>query len=690
MHPVCRFSKKLFLCFIVFSIPFAACTQKVQDPISLSEWIHELNQQAGISLFTHEPPYFMNISEQDPYYSDVQAAVEWQVLDPSYGFNPDDSLNREWCAYTLMNLVGKKQEESLNIKDISDSVFQSQIQAAVSSGLMNVDERNLFHPDTVMEKDEALELLSKAVSFINEREIEETVNDITWSEESTAQSVSPLFFDEETMTASFQDTDSIETGSIVSWNDETGQHYYKVSDVEEDTVFLEDVNVLEETDSIQLSGSEELDFSNAQIIDGEGNIVQETSYTNRLELISTRPLQKTFTISDFTVNITTSSSTVKAEVSKEFPHGSKLYAAVKVNGVHCDYDWDSEGTSIKDAYFKVKFHSEQDFGLKNSSYKNLYGDFSKFDANTFLSSLSSMYQAKKDVVEQTLTLCQVKVPMPSAPLVNITLALDLHLYASGKVEVVFSQNNEFGCEIRDGVPRFIHDTSSSTTNLFKASAGLSAGATFALNLASARLADISMNAGFEASMKTTLHLYTDDSHQKVETDVPADVADELSDGNPDVLVCSDLKAYPVLYVDLNSSKSTLGKFGLSERFDILSDDNASIFKNGHLENFQFVSKCTRKDREKKETMDSLKVTTKITLQEYSMIVRIGNTKKITITGLPQGYKRSDLVFSSDGAGVASVDTDGNITGVSSGSAVITITTSDSKHYIHCNVLVPME
>lgn len=692
MHLACRCSKKLFSCILAVSLLCIGCSKNEVDSITLSAWIHELNLQSGIIYSNRETPYFMNIHENDSCYEDVQAAVEWQVLDPSYGFNPDASLTREWAAYTLMNLVGKSQEESLNIKDISDSVFKNQIQAAVSSGLMDVDDRNLFHPDEIMEKEEALELLSKAVSFINHREITETKTDITWKEDTEVQEVIPLQFDQDAMAVELQDASMIQQGNIIHWSDQTGEHYYKVSSKQEDTVFLEEMDALEQSESIDMSGSEELDFSNAEIIDGDGNVIQETSCTNRLEFMSTKALQKSFTVSDFKVSITTSSSGVKAEVSKELKYGSKVYAAVKVNGVHCDYDWNSEGVSIQDAYFKVKFHSEQDLGLKNSSYKNLYGDFSKFDANSFLSSLTSMYQAKKDVVEQTLTLCEITVPIPNAPLVNVTLALEMHIYASGRIEVVFSQDNEFGCEIRNGQTRFIHETTHENSNLFKASAGLSAGATFGLNLAKMRLADISVNAGCEASMKTTLHLYQDDSHQIVESDVPADIADELSDGNPDVLVCSDLNAYLVLYVKLNSSKSTLGKLGISKRIDLLSSENASLFPDGkkHLENFQFVSKCTRKDREKSVAMDSLKVTKKITLQNYSMIVHIGKNQQINITGLPEGYSKSNLVYTSNAGEVASVNANGIITANKSGSAVITISTSDGNHSIQCNVLVPME
>lgn len=137
---------------------------------------------------------------------------------------------------------------------------------------------------------------------------------------------------------------------------------------------------------------------------------------------------------------------------------------------------------------------------------------------------------------------------------------------------------------------------------------------------------------------------------------------------------------------MNSAKSQLGKLGLTKKNDLAK---LSLLPKGktHLENFQFVSKCTRKDRLKATKLDSLSVSKKIQLVDYSFVVHAGYVKAIGIKALPEGYKKNDLVYTSSNTDIASVDADGNVSGLQSGSVVVTVATSDKKHSISCNVLV---
>lgn len=686
MRALCKLSKCFLLaCLCISLFPLSACQTNVTDTLTLEEWIHELDEYAGITNFEETKPYFINISENDACFSDVQAAVEWQVLDVSFGFDPDKILNNEWVAYTLMNLAQKEQDESLNIKDIADSTFKKQIQSAVSSGLMHVDDRNMFHPESIIEKQEAVDLLEKTVSYINHRDITETKTNIEWKKNEPIE-VEPITFDEENLILETDGNTMYEGGEIVHFNYGLEDLYYEVISQDDTMLYLKDINILEKTDSMELSGSEELDFTNATIIDGEGDVVQETTDTNRLENVSYRNYEKSFNIGDFHVAITTTSTNVKAEVSRLLPYGASAYASIKINGVKLDYAWNSKEENLSDAYFKVNFNSNENIGLKNGEYKNLYGDFSQYNADDFLSSLTTMFKEKKDVLESTLTLCEIKVPIPNAPILNVSLSLELHMYVSGKVELSLSQDNSVGLEVRDGKLRFIKDMTHEETNRAKATTEARTSVLFGLNLVALRLMDVGVNASAKFSLATQLHLYKDGEHRILETEVTSDVASELSDDNPNVLVCSNVNADLAIYLKVNSSKSQLGKFGLSGRLDLLK---ISLLPSGkkHMENFMFVSKCTRKDRVTLSKTETIEVSKKIKLQDYSMVVRVGKNRNIVILGLPEGYRESDLLYESDNESIAQVDESGNVFGVASGAAVITVKTKDGEHYIKCNVLV---
>lgn len=685
MHRICKL-KKIIISLLIFTLlPLTSCKKDIVETITLREWLKVLTQEAGIINYDEETPYFSNVTSSDTCYANIQAAVEWGVLEPMYGFHPDEILTNEWTAYTLINLTNKIEYKNIHIVDISESIFESQIQRAINSELMNIDAKSMFHPQQIIEKDKALKLLEQSVSYINHKNITEFKSEIDWDSDAPIE-IDPVYFDKDNSLIKINDSEVYEEDVILHWYDEFIEYYYQVDHQQNDTVYLKEINLLEKTNTMNLSGSSELDFSNVMIIDGNNNVIEETSCSNKLEQLSTRKYQKSFNLNDFKVSISTSSSTVKAEVSKTLPLGSSVYASMKVSGVKCDYQWNSKKEDIHNAYFKVKFHSEEDVGLKNGSYKNLYGDFSQFSADDFLNSIGSMFKEKKDVLESTLNLCQIKVPIPNAPLMNITLNLELHMYVSGRVEIVLSQDSELGCEVKDNKIRMIKSYSHQENNRFKATTEARAGIVFGLNLVSLRLMDVAVNASASASLKTQLHLYKDAEHRIIETDVSADVASELSDSNPNVLVCNDINANLSLYLKLNSSKSQLGKFGLSSRIDLLK---TSLIPKGktHMENFQFVSKCTRKDRIILNEAETITVSKKIKLEDYSFVVKVSGERQIVVKGLPEGYEKEDLLYTSDNETIAIVDSTGVVSGISQGAAVITVTTNDNAHYIKCNVIV---
>ncbi len=663
-----------------------SCSQKKIQTITVGEWLHLINDKAGISSYSWQTPYFPNIKEDNTYFSDVQSAVEWEILDIEHDIDLEQQLNKEWTAYTLINLSNQTSDIKNEVLDISQSNFQSQINTAISTKLLTVDSKKMFYPKKIMDKEEAIQLLEKVVSYINDRKITETKTNIQWKNKTDIIDIQPLSISDENQFVIVDPTNQYSLGQLIHYVDDGKECYYKVKNQIDDHLYLEDVDVLQYTKNMELSGTSNLNFEDARIEDESGEVLQEYSYIDPVSLLSTTGLQKTFHVSDYNVVISANSSYVKAEVNRTLPHGSTVYAYVKLNGAKVDYQWKSTDSTVNDAYFKVKFTSEEDFGVKNSAYKNLYGDFSKFDPNDFVTSVSKMYVEKKDVVESTLELCKVTLPIPNAPLMNITVSLNLNMHASGRVEVTMTQDSVIGCEIKNGNVRMIHEFDHSHSNRFKTTAGVSSGVSFGLNLTSVKLMDASLNAGAEASFKTSLHLYKDDEHDVISTDISTDVVDELSEGNPNVLVCSDLSANLVVYLKLNSAKTQLGKLGFTKRINLVKQ---SLLPKGksHIENFHFVSKCTRTDREKKVDLDTLTVTKKIKLNNYSMVVHVNKAKTIEIIGLPEGYTKDDLIYTSSNEEVAIVDSNGNVIGKSSGSCVITISTSDEEHYIKSNVIV---
>lgn len=678
----------LALCMISGCMP----SKRHDDTITIGAWLHEVCRQSGIISHASEKPYFKDIKKSNTYFDDVQAAVEWKLISPEDTFSLEDGLDRQWTAYTLMNLSGEKTDSKVEIKDISDTKFPAQVQASAATVLMHVDHNNRFYPKKKINKKEAEDLLHKVVNKINNQKITDTHTDIDWKEGLKVSEIQPLSFNAGTNEAVLPQGVQAVRGEILHWQDESGTDLWKeVSDVSDDTVALKDIDILSKAETMDLSGSADLNFNDAEIIDGNGNVIQKGNIQPHIVTTSARPLTRSFDIHGFNVSLTSSASSVNCEVSRTMPTGSKLYGNVRAAGVHVDYSWKSEETDVKNAYFKVNFTSSEEIGLKNSDYKHVYADFEDVKPQEFLSRITSVWKAKNDVIDDTLTLAEIRLPVPGAPMVNVSLKLDLTIGIDGRAVITLKQVNCVGCEVRNGAMRVIKDTTNEQNTSFRANAKALVGMRLGLDLTKFTLADVGVEAGAKASMKTTVHLYDEEGgHSTQTTDVPADAVDAAADGNQNVLVCSDLQAYGIINIKLNSSSTALGKVGLSGTYSILNDKNASLIPGGkgHLENFQFVDKCTRKNRQKKTSSDQLSVTNQITLEKYSVAVHAGSGYQIQVISLPSGYTKNQLRYASSDPSVASVDENGYITAHKSGGAVITIETDDHVKKISCSIIVP--
>lgn len=701
MHPACSIKRGVLLaCCISLGIALNGCKKEV-NPISLGEWIQTLDEEAGIQEFTQEKPYYLNVPKENRYYPYVQAGVEWKILDTDVSFDPNQSLTKEWAACTLMNLLGEPNENNVQIHDLKDTNFTAQIEAAVAKGLMPLDQRGCFHPKEVLERTDALHLLQQAVSFANTRTMPTTQPELDWKDNAAMTEVTPITFDERKKEGTFPSSAALKQGDIIYWkNAEKEICCYVVEDaIDQDDhqlVKVRDYEAEEQFESMRLSGSEELDFSKAQIYPGQAVITEQSSQNDsaqeHLTSMNIHPLRKEFTYHSFTIVVESSGSSIRARASRSMPHGTEIAADAILNHVNVNYAWNSKEHNLENAYFKIDFDSEEDVSIQNEKTKDLYGDFTKIKSGDFLSVLTKRYQDANDAEDTTLTLCKIVLPIPNAPVLNIVMSLELHLSATGKAELSLVQENTIGFETRDGHMRLIKNSTGKADASVKATTQILAGIRFGLNLLNGTLMDAGIHAGAKGTVQTTVHLYDDDGNMSDHiTDVPADTCEQSAAKASNVLVCTDVNAHWVLNALINSSSSLAGKFGLSKEFDILDEDNAPLIPglNHHYEDGVSVDHCTRKSRKYLSTADGILVTKRICLKEYSFTVKEGELHQIEIEALPEGYQENDLCYQSSNEDVVTVDGQGCVRGRNAGGAVITIKTNDDKHTIHCNVIVPV-
>ena len=692
MHPVFSIRKLVVLLVLCMLVPFVGCKKKVTDTMTNGEWLTELTTQAGITYYQQEEPYFLNITSNSPYFTVVQSSVEWELLNPSKAFNPSATLTREMVAYTLMNLISRTHEGSSDsIKDLQDCSYPDQVKAAVASGLMSLDERQRFRPKDEISKEEAFGYLAQVIDIVNNRKFTDKQTTVQLKDDVQFADDEPKQFDEEGLTALFESDSSIRNGMYIAYDDA----YYRVVNCEYTNqgilTTLEQVNMEDVIEQFDIQGGTDLEFNHAKIVDGNGNVVQEgTEQSHSLSLMSTSLINHTFEINGFRIALKGTTSSLHAEVSKQLQVGGLLYANAALDNLHIQYKWDKDEDRIQYGYLKADFTTLENIGLRNGMYKELYGDFSKLNPKDFISTVQNIFQTKQEVITDTITLCTVKIPMPNAPMVSVVMKLNLNIYATGKAELSFVQNHVLGCEIRNGNMRSISDHSKKATASIRAETGITLGTNLALHAFNQNIMDAEIDAGAKGYFHTKTYLYNEEGKaESFDIDVQPDLVEELSEGNPDIKVCTELNAYWLCNLKLNSSNSLAGRFGFSRNIPILSESNAPLFPKGKVtyENWMSVDHCSCEDREKVPNVEAIQVKKRITLKDYSLISGVGVSTRIQVTGLPEGYTVEDLIYISKNTDIAEVSSAGEVIGKKSGGTDIVIQTKDKKHLVHCHILV---
>ena len=472
--------------------------------------------------------------------------------------------------------------------------------------------------------------------------------------------------------------EQLEEGDIIYTDDG-----YRIAIREDDDIVLKQADFENVFSYMDIADSFYIDFEEAEVIP-YGEEYVNTSYINeRFNLLSSN--NHAFNSEGFRISYTLNKSGIDVHISRN-EDGVNIYGDLSLHNVKPVFKWLYEENDVKNCYFNLSFKTTEKIGASIGRYGNYHLKFKDADASSFKSLIASVIEKQKDEVEATIPICQIKTPIPNVPTAFLNLDLLIKLYVSGKAELVLYNSHSIGFETRNGNVRFINDTQRDLDAIIQASAKATLGLNVNLEAATFRIADLELDGGVRAMVKSTLHLYEKDGDVKSESSAYAlSTLEELSEGNPDVKVCGDLSLNYLLDLIINTSKTQMAKYGFSKTYSILDEDN-QIFNNlSHIENGHFVKKCTRNSRPVITDMDEVK-STRIVLNSYAEVLKQNEVFQIEVISLPEGYLKEDLVYSSLDNSVASVS-NGLIRPLSPGSVKIKVHTRDGKYSAYVNILV---
>ena len=593
---------------------------------------------------------------------------------PAYVYK--DFLN----TLAIRSGIGQSENIEDNLNDLSS--WGVTVRRDVLDGSFDYEILSETISELIGEDDDLLSLKNKKIVDVKAKEKQtvfkedgEQVIDRT-VEYLNSRDFSPVF-DYEYISEPKNEDEKLSAGDIVY----TDEGYMKVA-IEEDETILTPAEFEEVFSYLEIADSFYIDFEEVEVIPyGEP---ENSAYVNdNFNLLASN--NHVFSSEGFRISYTLNRTGIDVHISREV-NGVNIYGDLSLNNVKPVFKWLYEEDDVKNCFFSLSFKTTEKLGASIGRYGNYHLRFKDVDSSSFKSLIGSIIEKDKDELEASIPICQIRTPIPNVPTAFLNLDLLIKLYVSGKVELVLYNSHNIGFETRNGNVRFINDTDRDLDAIIQASGKAALGLNVNLEAVKFRLADIELDGGIRALVKSTLHLYNEEGDVTSESsDYALSTLQELSDGNPDVKVCGDLSLYYLLDLIINTSKTQMAKFGFSKTYNIMDEDN-QIFNNlSHIEDGHFVKSCTRNKRPTLVNMEEVK-STRIVLNSYAEVLKQDETFMIEVLGMPEGYTKEDLVYKSIDNSIATVEK-GLIRPVSPGSTRIDIHTKDNKYSAYVNVLV---
>ncbi|MBS5002211.1 Ig-like domain-containing protein [Holdemania filiformis] len=496
-----------------------------------------------------------------------------------------------------------------------------------------------------------------------------------------------------------------ETGRIALEPTQSGQVGQWFTDPDKNEVYVTD-SLVETEDQIlaevhsedpqtwlaetQFNLSFDADWSQAEILpyaqDSSGLLPVAMNLTEAAEPRFALMKQQ-FEVGGTQVSWSVAASGIHVHAAKKMTNGATLQMDYDLTGVHPVIAWNGLG---KEGRLQLDFTMSESAGLTRGVSNTLTSDFSGLDPHDLLSSLTASFTNARKEANTVIPIAKIKLPVPQFPIVDLLLTLQLHCYAGGKIELLLSQEGSVGMEIRNGVPRLIHQLEHRHDFIFQGSSKMTAAVEASARAAGISLMDLLLQTGLRGVMRTTAWIGENGGLEPREA---GELPLESQPVHANLQFCSDLNVHGILELEINSSDSLAGRLGMGRTFSILNENNATLNPHGrtHLENGIFVDHCTRGQHSASTPTPAPIINTdRIELAEVQLILSPGQSGQIVIRGLPEGVAASDLIYSVAQPDIATVVQTGRVRAVKAGDTIVTITEPTETYKTSCHIHVRTE
>ena len=237
------------------------------EEVSRYQWIEMLCEHFGMVEYENEEPFFADVNKFDLYFTYVQSACEWDVIERSIKFRGDDLATGEFIAVTSLKSLGNSKIQTLVDSDrvLSDDEL---VKLAVKNNIIsNSDLKKNFTVKKCSDILNKIDELNYGKVFSENYTEVKLKDDINVISDSDIQSHNDDYTE---VTVSSEIIEKLDYNNSIILEDEKGLKFVKrVVDIGENSIILGDnVDVSDVLDELVSYESHEVEFEDIVLFYG--------------------------------------------------------------------------------------------------------------------------------------------------------------------------------------------------------------------------------------------------------------------------------------------------------------------------------------------------------------------------------------------------------------------------------------
>ncbi len=172
--------KKILSLFIILTmstglISLSACGKVDIQTISVGDFTSLVVDKFGIETYQSEEPHVASVGTDSAYFTAVQGAYEWNIIEDEDDYNVSSNLSKEYCALMLTRAINASETEGKTNEEVT--------QMAKDKGYITYDYRGRKDGKRAVSADEAKASLDAAFSFYANPGYSEPIEEVTYKDD---------------------------------------------------------------------------------------------------------------------------------------------------------------------------------------------------------------------------------------------------------------------------------------------------------------------------------------------------------------------------------------------------------------------------------------------------------------------------------------------------------------------------